>query len=937
MFRLLLPKIIILFGLLFLATPVSAQSVSMDVKKDKETAKKNLIDMVVTLRNNSNAPFSGRLKVQLPKGFRSISGQNIEVQLEANETQYIPIKILVQVAAQAGSSQIKIHLENQNQKAIQEFVLRQSIEENNTLRLYSKQPIVYIHNPNDSLVLQVGVSNLGNREQETSLVFSIPGMVGEKNFFEVKGRIHVEQDSVFQFKFLPSAALLERPQFNIHVAGMRGSDKELFGNLIIPVQNITSVKRFQDIELARQSAALRHNSLSASYRTSGRDNGVYQLRGAGNVNLSAGYLAFSGNLYQSINDPNVVLSNTYVGYHYENYQLTIGNLNKSMEMALFGRGVQLSGQSKDESKSLEIGFIDQNFNLIERNAFLDHGYAFYTAGTLGAKNETRRTSASYVYKKDVYEKANSHLLSLDQHYAWGRDWNGSVSLFGGLSTYEINNRTEPSFAVETQYNGDWRQTKLTGNYFFSSGFFPGNRRGMLQIQQNAYRNINDKKMVYGSFFYSDFSPKSYTYLMNFDASNLRFESGISFMQYKNFSFRLGMLFQSEQSTSFGGNGMTESKELDMKTYRLLQQMTWLSGNSKHSISASFEEGLSSVSLEDEIQPQFKLNATYRFKSFAFNTMYQYGSFYLSEFLSSFYRWYGNQTFQRITASLAFEQNAANNKLMMSSGLSYTQDFNIGQTPSAFLNLRYLPTENWQLYLNTSWYRYDMNRQMAQNFANSSHMLMVEGGITYNFKGRTPSPGKKATLSALVYYDHNQNGVFDEADEVATDYLITLNNTTFKTDLNGQFSYRSLPFGTYKLKPSAQKGWFSVAQEVVVDQFVTQLAIPLYQSGTVRGQIKYWFDEKASMEIDPQYSGIVFQVSQDGRFIQRVSTNEEGEFILFLPTGNYQIELNENSLPAQTQVSEALQNFQIEAGKITQLPIFELKVNTKKVNIKKFGS
>lgn len=936
MFRFLPPKIILFFGLLIWSYPLNAQSVWMDVKKEKETTKKNLIDMVVTLRNTNNEAFSGHLKVNLPKGFRSISGNNIEVYLNPNETQYIPIKVLIQVAAQAGSSEIKIALENQDKKQIQEFILKQSIEENNTLRLYSKQPIAYIYNPNDSLELQVGVSNLGNRAQETSLVFSIPGMVGEKNFHEVNGQIRVGQDTIFRFKFLPPAALLERPQFNINVAGMRGKDKELFGSLNITVQNITSVKRYQDIELARQSSAFRQNSITASYR-SGNGNGMYQIRGAGNVNLPAGYLSFNGNLYQSIHDPNVVLSNTYLGYHFENYQLTIGNLNKSMEMALFGRGIQLSGQSKDESKSLEIGFIDQNFNLIEQNAFLDRGYAFYTSGTLGAKNETHRTSASYVFKKDVYEKANSHLLNLDKHFAWGRDWNGSVSLFGGLSTYEINDRTEPSFAVETQYNGDWNKTKINGNYFFSSGFFPGNRRGMLQVQQNAYRTINDNKMMYGSFFYSDFSPKSYTYLMNLDASNLRFETGMSFMQYKNFSFRLGVQYQAEQSINYGGSLMTESQNLNMKTYQMQQQMTWLSGNSKHSISASFDEGLSSVSLEKDMHLQFKLNTTYRFKSLAFNVTYQYGGFYLSEFLSAYYRSHQDKNFQRLATSLAYEQNVLNNKIMMSSGLTYTQDFNIGQTPSAFLNLRYLPSDNWQFYLNSSWYRYDMKQQSSQVFAKNNSVLMIEGGITYNFKGRTPSPGKKATLTALVYYDSNQNGVFDETDEVATDYLITINNNTFRTDDNGNFSYRSLPFGSYKLKPNAQNGWFSVGENILIDQFKTQIAIPLYQTGTVRGQIKYWLDEKASMEIDPQYSGVVFQVSQDGKFIQRISTNEDGEFILFLPTGNYEIQLNENSLPSQTQVEESTRSFRIEAGKITQLPVFEIKVNTKKVNIKKFGS
>lgn len=931
-------KIFFIFWIIGTCFSSYAQQVEMEVKRDTLTSKTNLMDLVVTLVNAENQPFDGFLRIRTPEGFQSISGEQIEVHLGAEEQRFVPVKILFRQIAKAGTSNVEIDLLNHEKKVIQTEIIRQTIKENNNLRLSTLNPMVFVSNPNDSLSVQVIVSNLGNRKQNVSVVFSIPGLMGEKNFFEQKGMVEIQQDSVFTFKFLPPQALLDRPQFTINVAGMRGTEKELFGNLSITVQNISSSRRYLDMETVRQSQYYRRNSITGSYRRIGENSTVYQLTGSGDIDLPAGYLSVNGNFYKADVADEPIVSNTYVDYHLNNHHLKIGNISQPLEMALFGRGIEVGVADKQKTKSFQIGFIDQNFNLVEKNAFLKNGYGIYATGVLRASTSSNYTSGTYLFKEDAMEQAQHHLAGIEKVHTFNKNWRGNLRIHAGMSHYEMADKNEPSFAVETQYNGNIHGVRLSGNYFFSTAYFPGNRRGMLQLQQNAVKSISPNHTVYANVFLSDFSPQSHTYAMNIQSANFRFDSGISFSRIKNTTIKLGYQYQTESSNSFGGFRETNNSDnLEMKTHRLVENINWLSKNSKHSLLLTLEEGLTKLSGEKSIKPQFKVSTAYSFKWLNANFAYQYGSFFLSEYVSAHRRTEGAEVFQRLTASVSADKQLMQNKLSVSTGAGYIKDFTMGQTPSAFLNLQYTPDNRYRIYLNSSWYRYDMRNNMYYSFSSANNMLIIEAGLTVNFGGRKPSAGKKGTMTALVYYDKNTNNIFDEDDEIAADYLITLNNTTFKTNDKGELTYRSLPFGTYQLKPAAQKGWFTQGNEYVIDTYKTAVLIPLHQSGTVSGKIKYDFDAKTVLDFEPKIGGIVFNISQNGKFLQRVSTNDEGEFILFLPTGDYQILLNENSLATNTFCEETAQSFTVAAGKITRIPKFVIKVKEKRINIKRFGS
>lgn len=930
-------KIVFIFWMLFITFGAFSQGIhgiDMQIDSELNEDKKNLINAVVAFSNDTKENFTGYLQIVTPEGFKNISGSIIDVEILSGDRFFTPVKILQQGIALAGESDIEFRLLDQNKSVVLTKKLEHKVAENNNLRLASEAPIVYINNPNDSLVLRAVVSNLGNKRQEVTVVFNIPGLVGENNFFEQKGFVEIQKDTVFTFSFIPPPSLLQQTQFTINVSAMRGVGKELFGNFSVNVQNVSSTQRYNNIQSNTLNYYYQKNSLSASYRKIGKNTDAYQLIGSGDIDLPAGYLSVKGNIYKSNNQPEPIVTNTYVAYKLDNAEVKIGNISEPLELSLFGRGAQVMISDEDENKSLQIGFVDQNYNLFGKEAITQNGYGIYARGMIGESNSRKNTMGTYIFKDDPFERVKHNIFSTEVQRSLNKGWNINLRLHGALSDYYQANITKPSFATEAQYYGSLKEMKLTGNYYFSTDYFPGNRRGMLQIQQNIQQKLSNGSTVYTNISLANFSPRSYAYKMQLESKNIRIDAGMTLARYKNTGISIGYQNQYETSNSYTNFIQDSGSEnnLSMNAHRLIENLSWISGNQKHSVFIGLENGLVKYPYSNKFELQLKANATYTYQWLNLNATYQSGSYFLSEYVSAIQQ---AKTFERLMVSAAVNKNFLQNKLFVNSGFGYINDFLSGETPSGFLNLKYSPSQKYFLYVNSSWYRYKMTG--ISSAINANDIFTIEAGITVNFQTKQVSKGKKSRIQALVYYDKNTNNIYDEGDEVASDYFITMNNTSFKTDKNGEFVYSSVPFGTYKIKPTTQGGWFTTERKYQVDTYHTNFEIPLHQSGTVSGKIKYDYDPKKVLDFDPKTGGIVINIFQNGVFVQKAATDDFGNFTTFLQTGTYEVILSENSLLPNTYCDKTTHNITVEAGKITTVPAFVIGVKERKMNIKRFGS
>ena len=932
MFYDLLRKIASVFLILLAFIIIPAQhtpNIGMEVRSESGMAERNLVDFTIVLKNNEQVPFKGKINIHAPEGIRPASFNGIATELGPGETVFLPVKMVVSNQAAAGTKKIQFDLTDPDNTLISEKTAAFTVAENTLLRITAENPVLYINNMRDSIEVRARVSNLGNTRQNVTVVFKIPEITQENIFVERKGSVAVQKDSVFTFRFMPSGPLSRSSRFSVSIAGFREPEKEIFGNASVSVQNVASSQRYQDLQNT-VITDYRRNSITAAYRRVGENINMYQVMGSGSFNLPSGSVFIRGNAYTLNSQGDPVVTNTYATYRRSRSEYTLGNISKIMEMSLFGRGAEYALVSADKDKRLEVGFVDQTFSLIEQNSFLKYGYGFFAKGSMGVQNATRNFSATYVFRNDPYEKASHNLVGTDMQYVFGKDWNMSAKLYSGLSRYEEINVTKPSLAVESQYSGNLRKVNLNGNYFYSTDYYPGNRRGMLQIQQNISASIFKDYNLYGNILVSDFSPKYYFFDNHIRSNTVRLDTGINFPKTGRVGFALGVQYQDEKSNTYNNffdTALSQEKR-SLTAQRITDYMTWSSPDTKHSSVLGIEAGRVEYPGREGSGFQMKAVGNYSYKWLNVNFMYQHGSYFLSEY--AFSRIFNaDQAYKKLSVSAFANHNFFDHKLALTSGISYTDDILYGKSPSGFLNLKY-SGKLYGIYLNTSWFHYS-------SLSSNNNLLTVEAGITLNLKTNIPDPGKKGNITAFVFYDNNNNAVYDAGDQPAGEYLVMLNSVSFRTDSEGKLSYKALPYGKYALKQIIQKGWYYDETEIDLNRHQFALQIPLHRNGTVQGKIDYEFNVKTAVEFEPKTGGIIFNIYKDSQLIQRMVTDDNGEFVSFLESGKYRIELNENSLPSSTYVEKTSTEIMVEAGKITSLEPFIIKVREKKVRVKKFGA
>jgi hypothetical protein len=917
-----------LIGSLFLSAQNKTENILFDIHEKSYSTDSKILDLVIVLNNNSNENFKGKIKISTPTGFRSILGQEIVVELQKNEKRFVSLKFFVGNNADAGDAKINLILANQYDQKINEKTVVHQVEENSLLQMTAETSQIFRTNNQDSLQIRIKVSNKGNRTQQTTLVFKIPDHSDSNLFIEKHGTLRPQQDSVFTFSFLPSKELFKQNNFTINVTGFKDPDKEIFGNTRISVQSISHTQKFQD-EQQNGFASTTRNSITASYRRVGNDLDMYQILGSGGFNVASGYVFINGNMFLMNSQTDPVINNTYISYRREKSEFTLGNISKLLELSLFGRGIEYSFLNSAKDKKIEVGFIEQSFSLLDRNSFLNNGYGFYVKGILNPYNFSRNLSSIYIFKNDPYEKAKHHLVGTEFTHNFNNLWQTSSKLYGGISFYDQNGITKPSLAFESQYLGIIKKLNLNGNIFYSSDYYPGNRRGSLQIQQNVNLMVFKKHYAFANAFYSNYSPKYYFYQTQLSSDNIKMEAGLNLAKTGSVGYSFAYQYQFEKSNSYNNFiPQFHKDDLSIKAHRIVENTNWISENRKHSAVLAFDLGIAQYPDEENQQFQGKIMANYNYRKINFSSQYQIGSYYLSEY--AFSRLIDkNGKYKKLTTSVYYSSNAFKDKLSITSGLSYTDDNIYGKSPSAFCNLKW-HTRMYDFFVNSSLYNYS-----SANIRNN--IFTIEAGVTLNLQKTTLSTKKKSDIHAFAFYDKNNNNVLDFGEETASDYLININNIAFKTDSAGKILYKNVPFGKYRLKQSVQEGWYYDDQMLDINDYTLEIAIPLHQNGTVGGHINYQFDRKIAVDFNPRANGITFSIFRDDVLVETASTDDNGEFMSFLPIGNYSVTINTNSLPQNTFCETESISFSVKAGELYTLPEFVIKVKEKKIHSKKFGN
>ncbi len=918
-----------LMGMQLMLMDAVAQSQSVTIQvKEKEAQGGKLRMATAEVRNSGTVDFEGYIKVDANGTFRTLSEDNIPIRVLAGKTKFIPIQLYPTKMASAGEHPILYQLiDAKTDRVTAQTETSVKITEVMNLRVWTVAPVIQVTNPMDSVKIPIVVTNGGNTERQFSLVFTLPAYMGGQHIFELKGKVKARQDTSYTFAFMLNKQLLDQTQFQVQVAALAEGDKQLLSNTRVSVELVKSARSYTDLFVNdRYYNFGQQNSLSLSMRMLGEHNYAYQLIGAHAFNLPAGSMAVRGNVYKSNLQSELYSSGTAIQYNYRNMQVEAGSITEMYEVSTYGRGVKGKWTDDSGNHTWSVGVVDNEFNLFSATPLFKNGYTVFAEGRIGANNSQRGAALQYIFKDDPFEAAKHHIAGTSYKAFMGRHIRYDAKLWGGASRYDNRNALQPSVALEVSGQGDWEKWKWNGNYFYSSPYFPGNRRGMIAVNQQLYRKINAQRSWWTNFYINHYKPKSH--VLELDMVNTQMQGQVA-GQLPNMgaiSTTVGVIGQLEK-TNMLYNVENPSIPLDatLKSLRALEEFTIWSANRHHSASLLLENGLVYYPNAEKPKFQGKAAASYRFKSLSVQGSYQYGAYYLSEYSNAQLQ---HINFRRVQINANYYKSFFDERLSTNLGINYYKDFGFNTAPSGYANVNYKAFKKLEIYANTSVYQYSFMGYSGRV------IKQAELGVRINFKNKAISPDKKGKLILQYFYDDNGNGRKDEGEKFASGVLASVNDIVFISDNNGQVIFSAMPYGEYNLDGGTLKEWFFDAQKTVVNQRKNMRMIPMQQSGSVTGKVAYSYNGSIAKDIQLKYAGITAIIQKED-FKRNVVTDNFGNFSYFLPTGVYTITLHVSSLPEDVICSNPKLEFTVASGKITTLPAFNLEVKSKKMNIKRF--
>lgn len=888
-----------------------------------------VLNHVLKITNITQQPFKGIIAIDIPVGIRSLSRDDRAINLAPGDSVFVSSKLLLTKDLTAGEKIIRYNLLNETNDRVAGYETSLQIEQRERLTLLADNIPTLLTNPDDSVRINVTLLNGGNITEQVYLVFNVPNLQNAPPFTEMTATLSPGEQRVFLHSFLASSNLLATERFQVRVTVMKGKEKKIVDTRTINVQSIITRRSYNSFlrdQIYSSGEESLNNAVQLSYRTYNRLSQTVQLQGGTYIDVPAGFLHLKGNVYRYNSQPVPYVTNTSLTYQLNENQFVIGNVQEQAELSLYGRGVKAHFSDMEGRRQITFGAIDQNYNLFDKRPLFEDYFSYFIKGELKGDGERSNIGAVYVYQKNPYEKATFHMGSLQWQYRFNPNWNMEWEAHATTGYYGDAGKNRYSGAAEMSYNGrPFKNLRLSGSAYYSDPYFPGNRKGVVYVLQNGSVQIAHNMNLNLSYSYNRSEPKSYSYDYNYRSQNRYGNISLSLPAYNNINASFSYQHQMESSPSYSylagedyGGG-----DLKMISHRIGWQWRWQNSQWKHSFFGTIEGGFFRNPLNQEVVPQGKTSLSFSYRWLTAGVSWQQGAYYLFEQVMAQQQ---GKTFNRFTASSSVNHRFSQ-KFDLSAGINFSSDVYQGNIPSVNLNARYSPGSKFSFILTGNWYKYPNQ--------GDREMVNAEIGVRYRFLRGLPLKGKKSSLIAKVYYDHNANNRFDEGDEPAEGYMMAIDREAFITGKEGDVKYTSVPFGNYVVKPMQTGEWSFDQQVININRYKLQLEIPLRHSGTLQGNILYIAGEN-SIEIDRRSEGFRFTINRsDGKLKQTVVTDGQGNFITFLPTGEYSIVLDQKTLPEHTECKETVETFTISGGKVTKLKPFKIEIKSRRVNVRKF--
>lgn len=878
-----------------------------------------LVDLTVKVVNRQAVAVSGLLNLSLPASIDLISKNKVPVTLQPGDSTFVPVKIFITKRATSGREHlIRFVLSELNNTilATAETKLQVSVKRN--VNMFALVTNVLLDPSSDSIKIPIRVTNPGNTAQKITLINRYPSIFQNDGFHTtVQFTIQPSADTLITFTRPVIRKMLASEGFDVTFSGLY-SNGDIFGMAYIRIQSARNARAYKDQTLGDE---YNMNTISVSSQSMFSQNESYLFTGRGNLETPDGRIGYNLDVTAWKNGFSPAMArNTFFTYQTDRFGLTAGNINRNMDINLSGRGGSIFIGDTTSKDSYEVGFIDGNTNLLgnRSNTFFPMGHAGWGTYTHVAKNWEFASSAIY----EVNPLFNSKSAILGNSFTTnvkGLRVLATVSA-GHTTEYENGNRIKPSFASGFNVNGTLNKIVINSQNYFSSGYYPGLRRGALSFNERlTWLRANSN--IWAGVDYSNYAPRTLSSFQSFfpEFSTLRAETGISGTVFNKLNLSFAPVYIKETNNAYRFQNTAEEFHA-MESWNINNSFNYAISNSQY-LSINTETGLYSSTFDPQQRFHFRSNLNYRRGAFNLSSTAQWGTFYIGEAANNYLRNVDSQRLINIIPSI--QKSFFRDKLRTEAGLAFINSNLFGTSSYITGRVEYDALRKTTLYSSINHNRYG-----------EYNLSILEMGITQ--KLNLPKVGTKSgDIEVFVFNDSNQNDVFDEGDTKASGHLLYINEVAFITNSQGVVDYKKLPYENYTVSLTNTKGWYAQDQRIRLDQKKERLEIALKRTGTLRGTLNYVFNE-FSYEINRNLQGITIVATDNNNVRHLTKTNSEGQYVFYLPIGTYTVSVDGANLPAEVEAEKITDPFQLESEAPRVVDI-KLLVKARKIETKKFTS
>ncbi len=873
-------------------------SITINSNKDFSYNTLNLI-------NTTAEPIALQVMIASPAGWQMVTSNLVNVVLEPYASSIIPMRFTPSATNTAFWQQVRIEFRVNNvidtRKAafkmrVQEFSgFRASLPNANlVLNSYQKELRIPVHIRNSGNVTGVYRINVSNPllKLAESLEIQVPS--GEDTVIHLQGRLSEAQ-----------YAMLRKEEVRISVT----NEKDETISMIQVISKIGSVltehsSAYLEMPLQLEVGTIMQG-LESPIRYYGAMNGALQIDENQRFALSLRSNTFAKG---QTNDNSIVR----LDYQSSNLQISAGNVQGLGDFIVDGYGARAAYKWKDWNKAELFGTFKSRV-----------GDTKIIGGALQlAPKDNLRFSNLTSLSIDSEALRDNAIVNLVSEYLFTY---GRISLITGVGGEQnrgplAEGTDKVIIGSSLGYNLLYETPKvnITSNVLYNSNSYPGIFRGQrLQMHQ---ANVNLNRYTLGGYYEYNFRKQNLfldTLLLS-DVFNLR---------STNYGIRTGVNFKGGNILLGAGNQRQQQEqgtELKSNFNYLNLNFSTLVAKKLYINLVSFAGVQSALNKEgsDKVFASTS-QGTMQYKAVGATFRYDNGPYYYQEFAS----WLTKPAeYSRVMFSPFAQLNLWNNTLMGRIQANYAHSLpSEVSTTNVLTNINYMHPKG-----------FDFNLTGIIPIGQEPTTTFISAAVRMRLAAPFVPIRKYYTIRFHLFMDENGNNIRDNGEEPVAGQTVSLNQDILVSDENGRIALRNMEKGSVKADfgyRSRLKGW--IPSEGIIQHYTLSgnrtVEVPFKKSKILMGSLIVDKDELSNTDFNP--SNIKVTATGPGGEIFTTITDQDGNFHLNLPAGEYVVSLNEAAFGEQFRPLQFAQTADLLNNESKTI-YFEIKQRKRQINIRK---